>query len=112
MSRFAAIDLACNDPDNGLFAGRVAAACCGGMTIEPPWGKPVKFTVLTGRKIRLHRKVFKLASPTTEWVGNWCWNRYRFTDGEAQRLLRTLKSHGWIATDGPVSLCDWWDELA
>lgn len=109
MKLVAAIDFACNDPDNGLFAGRAGMAQYGDVELESPdiYGG-YRFTELEGA-IRIHRRVFQLDSPSREWVGNWCWNRYFLRREEMKRLLTTLRSNGWKATCAPCRFFDWWN---
>ena len=108
------VHFACNDPDNGLFAGRAgtAAVTWAGVLCElelDPFGG-VKFTEL-GNAIRIHRQNFPIVA-SKDWVGNWCWNAYRFEYPVYRRLIRTLAKHGWKCTGG---LCRWsnaYDALA
>lgn len=102
------IDFACNNPDNGLFAGRAGMAMYGDIEIESPdpYGG-YSFTELDG-SIRLHRRKFVYRS-AREWVGNWCWNRYFLRRGEMKRLLMTLRANGWRVTCGPSRFFDWWN---
>jgi hypothetical protein len=109
MKDIVAIDFACNDPDNGLFARRVFAAECGEAELEPVFCEGFAFTELAGGKLRLHRRIFQTALPSREWFGNWCWNRYFFTRNEAKRLLRTMQANGWRATCAPHHFYRWFN---
>ena len=96
VSKLVAVDFACNDPDNGLFAGKVWQAQIDGNDVERV--NVVAFTELPG-EIRIHRKKF-VVSDCKEWVGNWCWNRYWMTVREANRLASHLRDNGWSCTCG------------
>lgn len=107
------VHFACNDPDNGRFAGRVGLASvtwckelCE-LDLDPFWG--VKFTELDGA-IRIHRKVFPIVA-SKDWVGNWCWNAYRFEYPVYRRLIRTLAKNGWRCTGGLVRWSDAYDRM-
>jgi hypothetical protein len=114
MKRGVAVHFACNDPDNGDFAGKagMAAVSIGEhlMDLELDFLAGVKFTELDGA-IRIHRRVFKVIS-TTYWCGNWCWNAYRLPRREYRRLIRTLAEHGWRCTSGLVRWGEAYDALA
>lgn len=108
MKSLVAIDFACNSPDNGLFAGRASMASYGDAELEAPALQGFAFTDF-GDAIRLHRRKFQVVR-ATEWVGNFCWNRYWFTRAEAKRLLRTLRLHGWKAGCGPAPFLRWMND--
>lgn len=97
MNRMIPVDFACNDPDSGLFAGRVGNAEIDGNEIER-FGE-VAFTEMEDCRFRIHRKVFAFES-RKEWVGNWCWNRYWMPVKEANRLVEHLRKNGWQCTTG------------
>lgn len=112
MKKSAWFDIACNDPDNGLFAGRT-------NMIQYRWGNEYielesrnweGFTFSEGDGwIRLHRRKFAVVE-TKGWVGNWCWDAYRMRRGEAKRFLGMLKSSGnWSCTQGPSRWFDWFN---
>lgn len=105
MLPLVAIDFACNDPDNGLFAGFVGSASYGDAEIEAPSLRGFRFTEVDGG-IRLHGRVFRTEG-SVGWLGNWCWNRYWFTRSEAKRLLGTMKVKGWRATCAPHHFYRW-----
>lgn len=114
MRRGIAVHFACNDPDNGDFAGKagMAAVSIGGelMDLELDFMGGVKFTELEGA-IRIHRRTFKVIG-TTYWCGNWCWNAYRLPYREYRRLIRTLAAHGWKCTSGIVRWGEAYDALS
>jgi len=102
MRRGIAVHFACNDPDNGDFAGKVEMISIvigrNSMDMERTHVGEVKFTELDDA-IRIHRKVFKTIG-VTHWCGNWCWNAYRIPYRDYRRLIRTLKANGWRCTSG------------
>ena len=104
------IHFACNDPDNGGFAGRTMMASYGDVEIEAPRWEGFRFTELSGA-IRIHRRVFGIEG-SKDWVGNWCWNAYRLNRAEMKRLLFTLRANGWRCTCGPSRFFDWWNRDA
>lgn len=72
------IELCCNDPDNGNFAGRVSAITIGDLELmswrwhlTPP-----------GPRLRVDTDRFILAGKpwpylrSKEWFGNWCWDAF------------------------------------
>jgi len=107
VKNFVAIDFACNDPDSGLFAGRASAITYGDAEIEAQNIDGFKFTWLDGA-IRIHREVFAIEG-CSEWVGNWCWNRFIFRRDVAKKLLFTLRANGWRVTCGPSLLYSWFN---
>src|SRR5262245_43369028 len=108
MRKYATIHFACNDHRDGSFAGKVSAAAYAENDLEPNCMSDVKFTA--GEDfIRIHRRTFKIIG-TSYWVGNWCWNAFRMTRGEAKKLLAHLRDNGWRCTGGRVHFGNWWDK--
>lgn len=69
------LDVACNDPDNGVFSGRAMQLNIGTAELEAKdFERGYAFAELDGA-IRLAGKRWQIES-AKEWVGNWCWNRY------------------------------------
>lgn len=106
MTRYVQVCFACNDGDNGDFAGRVESISVDtrqwDADIERTHVGEVKFAQGDDHTIRIHRQTFKYRS-MAYWVGNWCWNGYSLPYGEYRRLLRTLAANGWKCTSGPSS---------
>lgn len=70
------IDMACNDPDNGLFAGRVEQLTIGSEFLELTARRtPPRLVELPDGRLRISGRVWACHG-SKEWVGNWCWNRY------------------------------------
>lgn len=69
------LDVACNDGDNGLFAGRAEMLSIGEAEFEQAFvGRSPAFTELDGA-VRLSGKRWQVIE-SRQGVGNWCWNRY------------------------------------
>jgi len=110
MKARVAIDIACNNPDNGLFDHRACMMTIGGdIEIESDnWINGYRFTDL-GNAIRLHRRIFKVVA-SKDWIGNWCWNRYWLERREAKRFVLMLRDSGhWRCTHGPSRWYDWFN---
>lgn len=71
------LDVACNDPDNGLFAGRAPMLQLGCAELSGNPFRPPRFVELDN-SIRLSGKLWH-CNWSKEWLGNWCWNRYLLT---------------------------------
>lgn len=113
MKASAWVDVACNDPDNGSFAGRANMityrlwdnSYC---ELEADNWDGYAFKELAGG-IRIHRRVFGIAG-AKDWVGNWCWNGYKLSREQAKRLIGTLRDSGrWRCTHGPCAWFDWFN---
>jgi hypothetical protein len=106
------VDFACNDPDNGLFAGRV-----GSIHIYDQ--DPVIELESTGadRKIAIEPGGFRLAGRVFEhhghrtWIGNWAWDGLWMTVDEAARMLAWLhRRQLFQLTTGESGLHQQWRE--
>jgi hypothetical protein len=87
------IAFACNDPDNGIFAGRISQIALpdGLMELEArSWDRPPRFRD-EGRAIVLAGKRWPVQFVKT-WYGNWCRNAYWLTEPDARAFLIWL--HG------------------
>src|SRR5579863_1112972 len=107
------VDFACNDPDNGDFAGRVSAVTWRGTGHEgielayDYFGAGLKFTVERNR-LRILRRWYPFER-TKAWYGNWCWDAYWFKPAVAKSMLRHFRASGKFQCDGGRALlCDWW----
>lgn len=87
------LDVACNDPANGVFAHRapMLGMGCAEFEARDLFNGP-RFVELWGDKsfIRLAGKKWPV-SGSKEWVGNWCWNRYAIGDA--------TRTSGWWMVD-------------
>jgi hypothetical protein len=113
---FVRIDLACNDPDNGIFAGRLCQVNVGRLLdlTARNWS----ITSFRGcPSLREGRDVIAVSGKrwpivrSEEWVGNWCWNGYWMREQVARQFLVWLHGTGRFQCEGGDS--DWasaWDE--
>lgn len=112
------LDVACNDPDNGLFAGRALMLQIGCAEFQShDWVRGSAFAELDGA-IRLAGKRWQVES-SKEWFGNWCWNRYQLgvkgltvcwylTD-----FVTWLRGRKLFGIDtAPSDFFDWWNSDA
>jgi hypothetical protein len=102
------VDIACNDPDNGLFAGRAAMIQVGSLLELTAKKDPApKFAELVGC-FRLSGKTWSTEG-SKDWVGNWCWNGYWMAIPTAVEFLAWL--HGrdlYSAESGERRLFNRW----
>lgn len=115
MSRRIHVAVACNNPDNGLFDGRVT-----GITFRFPQGS-VDFDhddILRGQSFKVEDRqgvgvmVFGHARfpfvGSREWVGNWCVNEYVMKRPAGLRLLHYINRHNdWTMSGGDTRIFDW-----
>jgi hypothetical protein len=116
------VDVACNDPDSGIFAGRVpqiqiADVGTGDILLEldaHSWD-PLSSRI-TGVRYREAPGEFVLAGKRwpvlrrKEWYGNWCWNACWMADQQARAFLVWLRQRNLFSVSGGVcELCDAWD---
>lgn len=92
------IDLCCNDPDNGMFAGRVCQIALGDGLFSA-YASSWNITSFRGcPRLRQIPGAIVLAGKAwpirgrCEWHGNWCWNRYFLSDVVGARFMSWL--HG------------------
>ena len=112
--RLVHVHFACNNGDNGDFAGKVESISINmrywPVDLERTHIGDVKFSQGKDHTIRIHRHTFKYRS-MAYWVGNWCWNGYAFPYREYRRLIRVLAANGWVCTGGPVIWGEVYDRL-
>lgn len=103
------IDIACNDPDNGLFDGVARAIHIGPVEFSSrAWDWAPKLTEGDGW-IRIGGKKLK-CSGSTYGVGNWCWNAYFCERDDVEALLNWPKFRKWFSMDaGTVGLYNKWE---
>lgn len=107
MKKHVWIHFACNDGDDGSFAGKVMMASYGESELEYPFSSEATFTA-GDNFIRLHRRTFKTIG-RSYWVGNWCWDAFKLPRSEAKRLIATMRQHGWRCTHGRTHIFEWWN---
>lgn len=99
-----AVDICCNDPDNGLFDRRAAAIQiydrCGGQNLIELAAKNMVGPAMraTASGIAISNKQFPVLD-SREWVGNWCWNRYLMTVETTVALFVWLHAKGRFGVD-------------
>lgn len=109
------LDVCCNDPDNGAFAGRAVGLSIG----DAAWDANDIFTgsifkevdggiVLSGKRWSVEW--------SRDWVGNWCWNRYQLgVKGKTTRwylvdfVIWLRRRKLFHLTTAPVEFFDWWE---
>jgi len=106
------LDVACNNPDNGLFA--YAAE----MLHVYTWDKEdIEFVAVrraprfteVKNGIRIFRRVWPVLS-FVEWYGNWCWNSYQLESSVLISLLDAAKRSGFFHCEaGPSGLFENWN---
>src|SRR5215831_17936885 len=101
------LDVACNDPDNGLFAHcaeQFHLTTWDGETIEVEAVRHApRFTEIPSGIRFLRRRWRVLASK--EWYGNWCWNAYWLEPSVLIRLLALAKKSALFHCNcGPTQL--------
>ncbi len=109
------LDVACNDPDNGNFAGRAQGLSIGDAEFMPRnWPKGYAFAELDNA-IRLAGVQWTIAS-SKYWVGNWCWNRYALYHPEKTTrwymvdFVKWLRRQRQFSCDcAPAEFCDWFE---
>ena len=109
------IDIACNDPDNGLFQHRVTEIQVAGQMLElvaKQWGllspnRCPRFEEKSGA-IVLSGKRWPIVR-SREWFGNWCWNAYWFEVETARDFLQWLHRRRLFNVEcGDSGLFDMW----
>lgn len=112
------LDVACNDGDNGLFAGRAEMLSIGEAEFDQAFtGRTPAFAELDGA-VRLSGKVWRVIEYRYG-VGNWCWNRYllgridltpRWYLVEFVTWLRAGRR--WRCTTGESAFYEWFNGTA
>jgi hypothetical protein len=99
----------CNDPDNGIFTGKVEAIHLPDRLLNlERWGQPCTFVERKEDVIRLAGKNWTITG-SKYGVGNWCWNGYRMTLDTAVRFLVWLHGrHLFYCDSGEERLFDAW----
>ena len=110
------IHFACNNPDNGDFAGQVCQIALpdGALDLTARAWRITSFRgcpklrdgmdsfVLAGKRWPVIRRKF--------WVGNWCWDSFTLTSDKATAFMVWLHGRALFQCEGGWSeLCDAWD---
>jgi hypothetical protein len=102
------VDVACNDPDNGSFAGRAAMIQIGDLLELEAKREPAPKIVELAGAIRFSGKAWPIHG-SKDWVGNWCWNGYWMDIPVAVEFLTWL--HGrdlYSVSSGETRLFNRW----
>jgi hypothetical protein len=109
------LDVCCNDPDNGAFAGRAvnlqigdaefeANNFMGGSTFKEVSGG----IILSGKRWEIEW--------SKDWVGNWAWNRYLLAKGKITARWYMVEFVTWLRKrdlfhcgSAPVEFYDWFN---
>ena len=107
------IDMACNDPDHGLFAGRIEQISIGSAFLELTIRRqPIRLVELPDGRLRIAGRVFPITC-SAEWVGNWCWNRYWLDLEQAVKFVVWLHRRRFFDCDeGEERLFNLWRKAA
>ena len=104
------VDIACNDPDNGCFAGRAEQITVGNQFIELEARR-----AMAPRFREIGRDQFALAGH--QWlhhgcvagIGNWCWNGYWMKIPDAVQFFIWLHKRGFYSlTTGESCIFNLW----
>ncbi len=111
------VDFQCNDPDNGIFAGRVSQIQVGaeealqleanrwsGLSLSgcPSISFGQQAVTLSGKRWPTVRR--------TGWYGNWCWDAVWMREQTLRQFLVWLHGRGLFrCTSGEDSLFDAWN---
>jgi hypothetical protein len=110
------IHLACNDPNNGNFAGEFFAIEVDAgdgeeslLTIDNPLSPlPMK---IDREQRRLHIGHMKIHyTYSRDWYGNWCWNMYEIETRDVLRIIAYVRKHHWVISDGYEKIVNRWDD--
>jgi len=112
------IDIACNDPDNGLFAGRAQMIQVNDGLPEPflefepfSWFRPPKIVEIDDG-FRLAGKSWPIVG-MRHWYGNWCWNAYLLDlDVAVDFVLWLRRRRLYRCTCGQTDMYEWWNRGA
>jgi hypothetical protein len=95
------VDIACNDPDSGDFAGRAEMLSIGSDLLELEVIRAIapKFTEINEPekprcKVMFCRRIFPIFG-SKYGVGNWCWNGYWFKIDDVVDMLAWLHQKRW-----------------
>lgn len=106
------VDLYCNQPRNGRFAGHVWALKVGpNMEFESKflyWGPKLRFLDRSSGGIAIAGKHFPITHHNS-WVGNWCWEAVRMEGRYVLELLNWPRFRRWFdLEEAEVRLFNYW----
>jgi hypothetical protein len=101
------VDIACNDPDNGLFEGRAWMIQVGSLELGANDFRGPKMRELPD-SIVIAGKHWPITG-SQEWVGNWCWNRYEMEiDTLVDFLIWAHRRDFWSIDQGEERIYNLW----
>lgn len=113
------ISMACNDPRNGVFAGKVEMIEVELLHRKPSarWSFSIESRQVDGLTLTVDERMLRLRIArawfpfvaSRDWVGNWCWNAYTMRRPAAVRLLQHLRAAGWTCTEAPTHVYEWFN---
>lgn len=111
------LDVACNNPDNGLFNYEAPMLSIGDAEFECKGAAP-RFVELENRRFRIAGKVWMYYSSQGS-VGNWCWDRYQLCAGPIPTPSWSLVEFcKWLRrrdlyqlTTGPDDFFEWFNDM-
>lgn len=114
--RLLSVQIACNDPDSGLWRGRAAAIelvgrdGCSRLDLELVRGRDVAVAITDDGRLRVGRFLYPF-DLHRRWVGNWCWDGFALRLDVAEQLVWNLHLSGrWSCAGGLADACDAWDD--
>ena len=96
-----AIDICCNDPENGNFAYRAAGITVGNGEIAIE----LMARDMIGPRMRVNPEAIIVSNKrwpivaSKDWLGNWCWNRYWMRHEDAVAFLLWVHEGGKFQCD-------------
>jgi hypothetical protein len=110
------LQLCCNDPDNGMFAGYIE-----NLHIKLACGDPIE---LSGPRVKVSERALRACGKDAElikigrvtarkyggatWVGNWCWDSVKVESEKARQIVNYLKARDWSCECAPNDFFDRW----
>ena len=116
MTDLVSIHMACNDPDNGDFAGRVCQIALPDGALDLTARAWDLLSIRGCPRLRDEDGAFVLAGKRwpfvrrKSWIGNWCWDGYAMTPAKATEFLVWLHRRSLFHCEGGwIELADAWD---
>lgn len=106
------IDIACNDPDTGVFAHEAHAISIGDIELDS-YGAPRRFVLMEGGdQFRLSGKPWRYYAYKYG-IGNWCWDGFWMTQADAADFVNWLRQRRLFdCTQAPERFFDWYNSDA
>jgi hypothetical protein len=105
------VDVACNNPDNGIFVGKFhmmsVRAGADDLDFEGPWSQYDGVTFLAMEKFARIGRIRVPIHAYKQWYGNWCWDSIAVSWPDMLKIVNYLgnnRKRGWHMTNGPDDL--------